>query len=74
MTEARSALPTRRQAGTRAAIAVPMLRDGIAIGALHLRRLAAQRFDEQQVTLLESFANQAVITSNPAIVRWLDDK
>ena len=42
-------------------MAVPMLRDKTAIGALHLRRLEARPFDEQQVALLEAFADQAVI-------------
>jgi GAF domain-containing protein len=50
-----------RRAGSRAAIVVPMLRDGRVVGALHLRRREARRFDEQQVALLEAFADQAVI-------------
>ena len=50
-----------RQVGTRAAMAVPMLRDGTAVGVLHLRRMEARPFNDQQVALLEAFADQAVI-------------
>ena len=49
------------QMGFRAALAAPMLREGIAIGAIALRKPQAGAFTPRQIELLESFAAQAVI-------------
>ena len=40
---------------------VPLLREGIAIGAILIRRMAVRPFTDKQVKLLETFAAQAVI-------------
>ena len=53
--------PHSRRYGTRSALAVPLLREGVAIGAIYARRLHVQPFTEQQIALLETFAGQAVI-------------
>jgi GAF domain-containing protein len=45
----------------RAILAVPLMREGMPFGALSVRRAAAQLFTEQQVALLQTFADQAVI-------------
>jgi len=50
-----------RRLGFRAALNVPLMRDGVGIGAISLRRVEAQPFSERQVALLETFADQAVI-------------
>jgi signal transduction histidine kinase/DNA-binding response OmpR family regulator len=50
-----------RRLGARTVLAAPLLRDGTAIGVLFLRRLEVKPFTEQQVALLESFADQAVV-------------
>jgi two-component system, NtrC family, sensor kinase len=50
-----------RRMGHRTILCVPLMRDGIAIGTIHLRRTEAQRFTQRQVALLETFADQAVI-------------
>jgi GAF domain-containing protein/anti-sigma regulatory factor (Ser/Thr protein kinase) len=50
-----------RRLGFRTALNVPLLRDGVAIGAISLRRTEAHLFAERQVALLETFADQAVI-------------
>jgi signal transduction histidine kinase len=47
--------------GVRTVLATPLLRDGTAVGVLWIRRLEARPFSDQQVRLLESFADQAVI-------------
>ena len=50
-----------RRRGHRALLSVPLMREGIAIGAIGLRRTEAQPFTDRQVALLQTFANQAVI-------------
>jgi GAF domain-containing protein len=47
--------------GVRAAAAVPLLREGVAIGALLIRRGEAGLFSDRQIQLLGTFADQAVI-------------
>jgi GAF domain-containing protein len=47
--------------GTRSALATPLLREGIAIGAIFVRRVEVRPFTEKQIALLETFASQAVI-------------
>ena len=53
------ALMQRVGAGTY--LAVPLLRAGEAIGALHVYRLEVRPFTDREVALLETFADQAVI-------------
>src|SRR5207244_11242391 len=43
------------------ALCVPLIREGIAIGTLDLRRIEARLFTDKQVALLQTFADQAVI-------------
>jgi signal transduction histidine kinase/putative methionine-R-sulfoxide reductase with GAF domain len=47
--------------GHRTALAVPLLREEQAIGCLFLRRSEVRPFSDKQVSLLETFADQAVI-------------
>ena len=47
--------------GWRSILSVPLMREGVALGAIVLRRTEAQLFTGQQVVLLETFADQAVI-------------
>ncbi len=50
-----------RQFGFRTVLATPLLRKSDAIGAIVIRRMEVSPFTEKQITLLETFANQAVI-------------
>src|SRR5262245_28936506 len=47
--------------GHRAILGVPLMRERRAVGALILRRNEAEPFSEQQISLLQTFADQAVI-------------
>ena len=42
-------------------LSVPLMREGVVIGTIALRRTEAQLFTERQVALLKTFADQAVI-------------
>jgi len=50
-----------RQAGTRAAMAVPLLRQGDVLGGLVMARKAAGPFPSEVVALLETFAMQSAL-------------
>src|SRR5262249_21442085 len=48
-------------AGIRTVLVTPLLREGIAIGAILIQRKEVCPFSEKQIKLLETFADQAVI-------------
>jgi signal transduction histidine kinase len=50
-----------RELGFRASLSVPLLREGMAVGTITLRRAEVNAFTDKQIKLLETFAAQAVI-------------
>jgi len=70
-----SAVDFVRRWGTRSAVATPFLREGTAIGTLVVGRSEVRPFTEQQVALLETFADQAVIAiENARLFQELQDR
>ena len=50
-----------RRFGHRTILSVPLVRKGVALGAIMIRRTEVRPFSDQQVALLQTFADQAVI-------------
>ena len=51
----------QRKVGYRTLLAVPLVREGAAIGVIIIRRMEVRPFSEKQIDLLQTFADQAAI-------------
>jgi signal transduction histidine kinase/CheY-like chemotaxis protein len=67
--------PLLRQLGYRSLLAIPLLREGQAMGGLSVYRRDAGRFSSEVVNLLQTLATQSVLAiQNARLFREIEDK
>jgi GAF domain-containing protein len=64
-----------RQRKTRTYLSTPLLRDGVPMGVIGIRRREVRPFTDKQIALLQTFADQAVIAiENVRLFKELQEK
>jgi hypothetical protein len=71
--ERQTEYPEAPMDGTRTALAIPLLREGIPIGAILIRRQEVRPFTDKQVALIQTFADQAVIAIENVLFQELKE-